>query len=219
MNNIKLITIAGKTLTTSRQIAETFGKRHTDVLKKIKTLNCSEDFNQRNFSSVEYKDSKGELRKEFQITRDGFTILAMGFTGKKAMEFKEAYINAFNAMEKKQQTNTEEFYLIHKSVMDDTGEALLRFNELSCDGVSATPYRNGKVGLDQIGQLPPPPNSPNTPRTMSYGGGDSTYLLQVLQDGQLDSHVIPASSMLIDSEAVTDHYTKHRLDSLYANKA
>ena len=85
--------------TTSNIVAETFGKAHKNVLQKIESLEIPEDFNRLNFQPVEYQDEKGELRKAYEITRDGFTLLAMGFTGKKAMEFKIKYINAFNEME------------------------------------------------------------------------------------------------------------------------
>ena len=91
--------INGKAVTTSRKVAEVFEKKHCDVLRAIRELEVPEDFNERNFASVEYIDQKGEKRPEYLITRDGFTILAMGFTGKKAMQFKIAYIEAFNAME------------------------------------------------------------------------------------------------------------------------
>lgn len=57
-------------------MAERFGKNHKDVLKAIRELECSEDFNRRNFSPVEYKDGKGESRPMFTMTRDGFTFLA-----------------------------------------------------------------------------------------------------------------------------------------------
>ena len=100
MHSIELSIVGNQTVTTSRQISEVFSKQHSHVLRKIQTLDCSEEFNRLNFELVDYIDSKGQSRKEFQITRDGFTMLAMGFTGKKAAQFKEAYINAFNDMEK-----------------------------------------------------------------------------------------------------------------------
>lgn len=90
---------AGKVVATSRRVAEVFGKQHKDVLRSVRNLDCSSDFNQRNFAPVKYEDQKGELRTEFHITRDGFTFLVMGFTGQKAAAFKEAYIKAFNEME------------------------------------------------------------------------------------------------------------------------
>lgn len=86
-------------VTSSRLVAEYFGKRHDTVTRAIKNLKCSKEFNARNFAVVNYTDKKGETRQEYLMTKDGFTILAMGFTGAKAMQFKEAYINAFNKME------------------------------------------------------------------------------------------------------------------------
>jgi Rha family phage regulatory protein len=86
--------------TTSTDITKRFGKRHSDVLRRVEKLGCSAEFNERNFALVEYEDEKGESRPMYRITRDGFVFLAMGFTGSKAAQFKEAYINAFNQMEK-----------------------------------------------------------------------------------------------------------------------
>lgn len=88
-----------RVLTDSLTVAETFEKRHADVLRDIKNLGASEEFNQRNFALVDYKDRKGETRPKYLITQDGFTLLVMGYTGKKAMQFKEAYINEFRKME------------------------------------------------------------------------------------------------------------------------
>ena len=90
----------GKAVTTSLKIAEVFGKRHDHVLKSIRSLDCSDDFRAPNFREAEYTDAQGKPRPMFFVTRDGFTLLAMGFTGKAAMQFKVAYIEAFNAMER-----------------------------------------------------------------------------------------------------------------------
>lgn len=89
----------GRVLVSSRDVARVFGKEHSNVLKAIRALECSSNFNEVNFNSVNYQDSKGETRPEILMTRDGFTFLAMGFTGEKAAQFKEAYIAAFNQME------------------------------------------------------------------------------------------------------------------------
>ncbi len=86
-------------VTNSRLVAECFEKRHSDILRAIEKLNCSKEFSQRNFALTSYIDRQGKNRPEYFITKDGFTMLAMGFTGAKAMQFKEAYINAFNKME------------------------------------------------------------------------------------------------------------------------
>lgn len=94
-----LVVVDGQITTTSLQIAEHFGKRHKNVMQAIANLDCSPEFTRLNFQPVEYLDAKGEKRPCYRITRDGFVFLAMGFTGKEAAQWKEAYITAFNKME------------------------------------------------------------------------------------------------------------------------
>ena len=89
----------GVPVTTSRKIAKVFGKEHYNVLRDIENLDCSESFNAINFELVNYKDKKGEKRPEYIITKDGFVFLVMGYRGRKAAAFKEAYIKRFNDME------------------------------------------------------------------------------------------------------------------------
>lgn len=88
----------GQPMTTSLKVAEVFGKLHKNVLRKIESLDCSPEFNELNFEPVEYLDEKGETRKAWNMTKDGFIFLVMGFTGKLAARFKETYISAFNWM-------------------------------------------------------------------------------------------------------------------------
>lgn len=85
---------------TSLDVAETFGKEHRHVLRDIRELGCSEEFRLSNFGQSSYDNMQGKKQPMFFMTRDGFTILAMGYTGDLAMRFKEAYIKQFNAMEK-----------------------------------------------------------------------------------------------------------------------
>ncbi len=85
---------------TSKQLAEAFGKQHKNVLRDIETLNCSKEYHRLNFEPVKIKDAKGELRKAYEITKDGYIMLVMGYHGRKAFRIKEAYITAFNAMTK-----------------------------------------------------------------------------------------------------------------------
>ena len=70
-------------VTSSRLVAEYFGKRHDTVTRAIKNLNCSKDFSDHNFAVATYNDRQGKPRQEYLMTKDGFTILAMGFTGAK----------------------------------------------------------------------------------------------------------------------------------------
>lgn len=65
-----------------------FEKKHFHIIRDIESLECSKEFNESNFGLVEYRDAKGEMRPEYLITRDGFTLLVMGFTGEKAMQWK-----------------------------------------------------------------------------------------------------------------------------------
>lgn len=91
--------VNGHAVTTSLDLAHYFNKRHDNVIQKIKTLECSPSFAALNFQASEYTDISGRKLPCYLITRDGFAFLAMGFTGKRAAAFKEAYISAFNEME------------------------------------------------------------------------------------------------------------------------
>ncbi len=92
-------------VTTSVKIAEIFGKSHAHVLRDIKALECSDSFRESNFGlSYIIKQLPNNGSKQlpmYYITRDGFMFLVMGFTGKTAAKWKEAYIKAFNEMEAK----------------------------------------------------------------------------------------------------------------------
>ncbi|EEO4045979.1 peptidase [Salmonella enterica] len=100
----ELCIIAGKVVTSSLAVASYFGKQHKNVVQKIASLECSAEFTELNFQLSEYIDASGRKLPCYQITRDGFAFLAMGFTGKRAAQFKEAYINVFNQMEKQLST-------------------------------------------------------------------------------------------------------------------
>ena len=97
---IKKVNKEEVTVVTSLDVAETFGKEHNHVLRDIRQLECSEEFRESNFGLISYKDTMNRNKPMYYITRDGFTLLVMGYTGEKAMRFKEAYIKQFNNMEK-----------------------------------------------------------------------------------------------------------------------
>lgn len=91
----------GKATTTSVKVAEYFGKPHNDVLKAIRVLLEDQDILGRgNFSLTSYVTDQNKEMPMYALDRDGFTLLAMGFTGKKALTFKLSYIDAFNKAEK-----------------------------------------------------------------------------------------------------------------------
>nr|DAP96114.1 MAG TPA: regulatory protein [Caudoviricetes sp.] len=84
--------------TTSLSVAAVFEKRHADIIAKISEF-PADDFNERNFSLVKYQDQKSEFRPMYKMTRDGFSLLVMGFTGERAYKWKIEFIAAFNKME------------------------------------------------------------------------------------------------------------------------
>lgn len=96
---------SNQVLTNSLLVAEKFGKEHSDVLKAVDSLMCKMSDNQcKGYfadTSIEVKQPNGGIRKSRVVVmnRDGFTLLVMGFTGEKALQFKLEYINAFNKME------------------------------------------------------------------------------------------------------------------------
>ncbi len=87
-----------KPVTDSLRVAETFRKNHKDVLRDIRNLGCSTEFNERNFAPISYTDGRNRPQTKYLITHDGFTMLVMGYTGSSAMQFKEMYIAEFNRM-------------------------------------------------------------------------------------------------------------------------
>ena len=103
MTDIILSTQNGEPVASSRQIAESFGKEHKSVLRSVEDLvaqNCAA-------KSMFYEttfENRGKQYPMYLMNRDGFTLLAMGFTGKAALEWKLKYIQAFNEMEKKLST-------------------------------------------------------------------------------------------------------------------
>lgn len=111
-------------VTTSLVLAEVFEKKHQHVLRDIDALKDLSNFGQMFFESNE-PDSYGRNRRIYFMNRDGFTLIAMGYTGSKAMEFKLKYIDAFNRMEEQIKsesqfrlpTNFDEMTLMLSNVM------------------------------------------------------------------------------------------------------
>ena len=88
--------------TTSLKVAEIFAKQHKNVIQKIESLDCSPEFTSANFSAhvqtIEIGNGATRESKYYEMTKDGFIFLVMGFTGAAAAKIKEAYINTFNQM-------------------------------------------------------------------------------------------------------------------------
>ena len=89
----------GVAMIDSVTVAEIFGKRHDNVVRDIRSLDCSKEFLLLNFEEQTYIDNNAHRQVCYNMTRDGFVFLVMGYRGKKAAAFKEAYIRRFNEME------------------------------------------------------------------------------------------------------------------------
>ena len=100
-NNHSLVKASRKQiLADSLTVAEKFGKRHDNVVQKIENLIKDDESTRLNFKVSEYRDSTGRTLKMYTMDRRTFSILVMGFTGKKAMEWKHRFFDAFESMEK-----------------------------------------------------------------------------------------------------------------------
>ena len=98
MNNL-VIMKDQQAVTSSLQVAETFGKEHSKVIRSIEGIAKSGDTPNMFVKGTYINDQNGQKYSMYYMNRDGFTLLAMGFTGKKALKFKMQYIEAFNNME------------------------------------------------------------------------------------------------------------------------
>lgn len=101
MPDIILSTQNGEPVASSRQIAENFGKEHKDTLESIRQILAAENSATKSMFYETTFENRGKQYPMYLMNRDGFTLLAMGFTGKTALEWKLKYIAAFNEMEKK----------------------------------------------------------------------------------------------------------------------
>lgn len=114
---------SGRPATTSLEVAKFFSKRHDHVVRSIQDLisNTPKSFSAPNFGAAEYSDEQGKPRPMFILYRDGFMLLVMGYTGKKALAMKLAYIEAFNRMEEELARQKEAAHNITQDIVDFPG--------------------------------------------------------------------------------------------------
>lgn len=117
MNNL-VIMHDQQAVTTSLILAEAFEKEHRNVIRTIETKIGELNFEQslKMFSKGEYTNTQNKQQPLYYLNRDGFTFIAMGFTGRKADEFKLKYIDAFNKME--EQIRNQSFQALNQSTDD-----------------------------------------------------------------------------------------------------
>lgn len=103
MNDLVIQGGSGRDVTTSLIVSQVFGKEHAKVVRDIESLYCSNQFRSANFgvSFINRELPNGGSRQDryYEMTKDGFSFLVMGYTGEKAGQFKEAFINEFNRRE------------------------------------------------------------------------------------------------------------------------
>lgn len=131
-------------VTTSLQIAEDFGKRHDHVLRDVEKLEKDVPNFGEMFYESETADSYGRPRKTYFMNRNGFTLIAMGFTGKEAMQFKLKYIEAFNQMESQLQKPVDSLELALKAALEHERS----IKEIKSD----VDYLKGSMRVDSLQQ-------------------------------------------------------------------
>lgn len=107
----------------SLEVADRFGKRHTHVLRSIDDIiNQLESQSTQNWADYfipdDYQDNKNRTQRRFKLTRDGFSLLVMGFTGPAALHWKLLYIEAFNKMEQALRSNVDIRQLVTQITTD-----------------------------------------------------------------------------------------------------
>ena len=127
MNNIILTQSHDHVTADSLMVAEHFGKSHKNVIQTIETLisQTSAEISANLFYESEYQDSYGRIQKNYLLPRDGFTLLGMGFTGAKALEWKLKYIAAFNAMESEIKKQNQPKPMSQLEILAATAQALV----------------------------------------------------------------------------------------------
>jgi len=144
----------GQAVTDSLKIAEVFEKEHARVMRDIRELECSEKFRVGNFAESTYANSQGRAMPRYLMNQKAFTLLAMGYTGSRAMEFKEAYIERFERMEKQlsRPSNTK---LLLQSALEQEGriEAVETDVEYLKDNMRINGPQEQRIGRNARGKI------------------------------------------------------------------
>lgn len=114
---INVLSQDGNLVVSSREVASNFEKEHNDTKKRIRELEKDMgEISHNYFIKEEYKDTMNRTQEEYLLTRDGFSLLVMGFTGQKALQWKLKYIEAFNKMEQHIKSQILESYAIEDPI-------------------------------------------------------------------------------------------------------
>ncbi|TYK67861.1 Rha family transcriptional regulator [Comamonas sp. Z3] len=187
----------GTVTTTSLQVAQFFGKRHRDVMRAIRSLTAEmpED-HARNFARMVHvvEIGSGAAREEsaYRMTREGFMLLAMGFTGKEALRWKLAYIAAFNRMEAELQKPAQDPQRIQLAQRLAT-QAAAQVTQAVFDAVMAadnTDWRHARyllnLGYDREGQ-------PSVPHAQPIGDDQMIVSFTALPERIASGEILSAT--------------------------
>ena len=144
----------GKAVVSSRDIARVFEKEHRRVLQDVRTIAENDPvWGLHNFVQSAYTNEQNKSQPEYLITRDGFTLLVMGYTGEKAMRFKKAYIAAFNEMESRFAPRNYKEALLALVAAEEKKEALEAQNKVLQLTADKYEGQTDTVGLYKAGEI------------------------------------------------------------------
>ncbi|MGL6100693.1 MAG: Rha family transcriptional regulator [Fusobacteriaceae bacterium] len=176
-------------VTDSLMVAEYFGKVHKTIIRNIETLLETSAQNCANlngwFLVSEYKDSYGRNQKKYDLTRDGFSLLVMGFTGSKALKFKIEFINQFNFMEKELQVREKTRHIsvkVRKSLTESIKENVIddgKFKSFAYSNYTKLIYK--KVFGKDVKKLKEERNVPNGGNIRDYFAVAELEVIQALE--------------------------------------
>ena len=152
--NLGLTERDGKAIVSSRDIARVFEKEHRRVLQDIRTIAENDPvWGLHNFVQSYYTNEQNKSQPEYLITRDGFTLLVMGYTGERAMWFKKAYIAAFNEMESRFAPRNYKEALLALVAAEEKKEALEAQNKVLQLTTDKYEGQTDTVGLYKAGEI------------------------------------------------------------------
>ena len=152
--NLGLTEKGGKAVVSSRDIARVFEKNHQHVMRDIRNIIENDaQWGASNFGQSSYMNEQSKSQPEYLISRDGFTLLVMGYNGEKAMRFKKAYIAAFNEMERRLAPKNYKEALLALVAAEEAREAIESQNKVLQLTAAKYEGQTDTVGLYKIGEI------------------------------------------------------------------
>lgn len=152
--NLGITEKGGKAVVSSRDIARVFEKNHQHVMRDIRNIIENDaQWGASNFGQSSYMNEQSKSQPEYLISRDGFTLLVMGYNGEKAMQFKKTYIAAFNEMERRLAPQNYKEALLALVAAEEAREAIESQNKVLQLTAAKYEGQTDTVGLYKIGEI------------------------------------------------------------------